>query len=372
MFDGFDQRPPERHRGFRAKEDLVNHVIRKSPKSCFYSTAYYQDPNQRKMNDKGWRGADLIFDLDGDHLPGVSDGDFPRMLEVIQEQAWRLWDDFLEPEYGFSEEHLQVTFSGHRGFHLHYRSPDIWSLDSSARRELVAHIKGEGVDVQTLLRGPNCSWKSRVTDGIHSVLSKLDRAVSDSADSRDARKELQAIIDRRMKSNDCEIKRCGSGTLLSIAEKVQDKKRREILEDGIKKGILKPVFGGIHDRAFRELVKGDGAVVLGNAGETDENVTVDIKRVIRWPTSLHGKSGFQVVEFELERLDPKSDNPFDPLSEAVPWQMGGELTKMTALKNDGVYRVGESTGKLTEGEVIEVDEATATFLVLKGWASPLN
>ena len=27
----------------------------------------------------------LIFDLDGDHLPGVSDRDFPSMLELIQE-----------------------------------------------------------------------------------------------------------------------------------------------------------------------------------------------------------------------------------------------------------------------------------------------
>ena len=29
------------------------------------------------MADKLWQGADLIFDLDGDHLPGVTDRDFP-------------------------------------------------------------------------------------------------------------------------------------------------------------------------------------------------------------------------------------------------------------------------------------------------------
>ena len=34
------------------------------------------------MDDKIWQGADLIFDLDGDHLPGVTDRDFPAMLEV--------------------------------------------------------------------------------------------------------------------------------------------------------------------------------------------------------------------------------------------------------------------------------------------------
>ena len=70
------------------------------------------------------------------------------MLEVIQDQAWSLWNDFLQPEFGFDEEYLQVTFSGHRGFHLHYRDPKLFHLDSEARRELVSHIRGEGVDVQ--------------------------------------------------------------------------------------------------------------------------------------------------------------------------------------------------------------------------------
>ena len=130
MFDGFDDRPPERHRGFRKPHELLSHVVRKIPKSCFYSTAYYNDPNQRLMKDKGLHGADLIFDLDGDHLPGVTDRDFPAMLEVIQEQAWTLWNDYLEPEFGFEEKYLQVTFSGHRGFHLHYRDPSLFHLDS--------------------------------------------------------------------------------------------------------------------------------------------------------------------------------------------------------------------------------------------------
>ena len=101
-----------------------------------------------KMSDKNWLGADLIFDLDGDHLPGVTDRDFPGMIQVIQEQAWSLWNDFLEPEFGFDEKYLQVTFSGHIGFHLHYRDPSLFHLDSEARREMVSYIRGEGVDVK--------------------------------------------------------------------------------------------------------------------------------------------------------------------------------------------------------------------------------
>jgi DNA primase small subunit len=370
MFDGFDDRPPERHRGFSRPADLLTHVTRKGPKSCFYSTAYYQDPNQRTMLEKGWRGADLIFDLDGDHLPGVTDGDFPAMLDVIQEQAWQLWNDFLEPEYGFDAQHLQVTFSGHRGFHLHYRAPDIWELDGNARREIVAHIKGEGVDVHTLLSGPDCAWRRRVLSGVDGVLSKLDVASRDDTEGRQMLRQLKEIIDMRRKSPNCEVKSCGVDTMRSIADKIQDPSRRKNLVDGIEQGSLKPVFGSRLDKVFRELVKGDGTVVLGNAGETDEVVTVDVKRVIRWPTSLHGKSGMKVVEFPIDRLDPDGHNPFDPLTEAVPWQMGTKDVKVQAIKQDAIYRIGESSGQLSEGEILEVDEATATFLVLKRWADP--
>ena len=42
--------------------------------------------------------------------------------------------------------------------------------------------------------------------------------------------------------------------------------------------------------------------------EADEVVTIDVRRQIRWPTSLHGKSGLRVTEFPLSRLDPDGSN----------------------------------------------------------------
>jgi len=371
MFMGFDKAPPRRHIGFRNPSDVLDYVSKRTPHSCFYSTAYYRDPNQWSMKDKQLQGADLIFDLDGDHLPGVTDGDFPTMINVIQEQAHQLWYDFLEPEFGFDEKYLQVTFSGHRGFHLHYRSPDIWSLDSQARRELVSHIKGEGVDIQVLLAGPDSSWKRRITSGVDSVLTKLDLAVNDDAQGRKSAKELKGIIDSRIGTPGCKVPSCGIKSILAIAEKVQETGRRGRLTNGFETGGLKPVFGGRLDNIFLELVKGDKSVVLGNAGETDEVVTIDLKRVIRWPTSLHGKSGMKVVEFPLERLDPNGTDPFDPLTEAVPWKMGGEKIPLRGIKSDVTYRIGTTEGELNEGDECSVDEATATFLVLKQWAEPV-
>jgi DNA primase small subunit len=112
MFIPFGGAPPIRHKGFSDMNAVRQFITERSMHSCFYSTAYWERPFEMKMSDKNWLGADLIFDLDGDHLPGVTDRDFPGMIQVIQEQAWSLWNDFLEPEFGFDEKYLQVTFSG--------------------------------------------------------------------------------------------------------------------------------------------------------------------------------------------------------------------------------------------------------------------
>jgi DNA primase small subunit len=49
-----------------------------------------------------------------------------------------------------------------------------------------------------------------------------------------------------------------------------------------------------------------------SAGETDEPVTCDVKRLIRLPGSLHGKTGLKVLSLSLESLAG-----FDPLRDAV-------------------------------------------------------
>ena len=107
---------------------------------------------------------------------------------------------------------------------------------------------------------------------------------------------------------------------------------------------------------------------MGSAGETDEAVTVDTKRVIRWVDSLHGKSGLRVTEFPLERLDPEGSKRFEPLREAVVFS---KQTKMhVRLSVDEV--VAEIAAERVEGnsgDEYEVSEAMATFLALKGWAA---
>jgi DNA primase small subunit len=314
-----------------------------------------------KMDDKQWLGADLIFDLDGDHLPGVTDRDFPGMIEVIQEQAWSLWNDFLEPDFGFKEEHLQVTFSGHRGFHLHYRDPSYFHLGSESRREIVSHIRGEGVEVSDLLersRKPNATgWAKRVGLGIVSVVEKLDAIhEGDTKLLKTSTAELKEMMEREGLKG---LK--GKSSVEKLAELMQEPSRRGRVLDGRVAALNN------HALLFQNLIRADTSVVLGNAGETDEVVTIDTRRQIRWPGSLHGKSGMRVTEFPLSRLDPDGSNPFDCLSEGIALSRQ-ENVKVEMVVDDAIARFDQTVIDASIGDVIEIHEAGATFLILKGWA----
>jgi len=317
-----------------------------------------------KMADKLWQGADLIFDLDGDHLPGVTDRDFPAMLEVIQEQGWSLWNDFLQPEFGFEEKYLQVTFSGHRGFHLHYRDPKLFHLDSEARRELVSHIRGEGVNVQGGMMRFNepdsQGWSRRIRDGTESMIDKLQLISNQQGDYSSVLKDLESGLKSQFEREGSTAQR-SAASIKKLADIVNHEERAS--------RIIAGNFGalGNYNGLFLNLLKTDSSVVLGNAGETDEVVTIDTRRQIRWPTSLHGKTGMRVSEFPLNRLDPDGSNPYRPLDEAMALS-GQEKIRVEITVEDAVAQFDQKIYELSMGQIIELSESGATFLVLKGWA----
>jgi len=362
MFIPFGGAPPLRHKSFRNENELRQFLSERAMHSCFYSTAYWKKPYELKMDDKDWQGADLIFDLDGDHLPGVTDRDFPGMLNVIQEQAHGLWNDFLQPEFGFDEQFLQVTFSGHRGFHLHYRDPSLFHLDSEARRELVSHIRGEGVDVQGGLTRFNDhtanGWTKRIREQIPSLIDKLVDIAQDAEGSSKIMKDLHLGLKENLQREG----KPGKGP--ASIKKLADMFLHEDRKNSVCNGQISRL--GSLQGLFLDLVKSDASIVLGAAGETDEVVTIDVRRQIRWPTSLHGKTGMRVTEFPLQRLDNDSSNPFDALNEAFVFGSDKSVT-VEIVVDDAVLRFGNESYDVSSGDQLFLSESAATFLSLKGW-----
>jgi DNA primase small subunit len=96
------------------------------------------------------------------------------------------------------------------------------------------------------------------------------------------------------------------------------------------------------------------------AGEADEPVTADTKRLIRLPTSLHGKTGFRVVELTRDQLDE-----FDPLVDALAF--GDDPVEVEGLVDDTI-KLGGTEHTLSAGRRATLPEHAAVFACLRGMA----
>src|SRR5712691_4403742 len=74
----------QRHLGFSKEEELKSFLASRVPTHAYYSSAYYETPNAPTMEEKGWLGADLIFDLDADNLPNAEKMSFQGILGAIR------------------------------------------------------------------------------------------------------------------------------------------------------------------------------------------------------------------------------------------------------------------------------------------------
>src|SRR6185503_16459318 len=102
------------------------------------------------MVDKQWLGAELIFDLDADHLveaeKAKAEGhEMPLadQLRIVKTQFKRLLDEFLFGDFGLTPEDVWITFSGGRGYHAHVVEERLMQLDGKGRREIVDYLTGK-------------------------------------------------------------------------------------------------------------------------------------------------------------------------------------------------------------------------------------
>jgi DNA primase small subunit len=116
------------------------------------------------------------------------------------------------------------------------------------------------------------------------------------------------IVDEIMKSEDPMKKLEEYGVKRTDAERLLDDLSEERVKR-IREGNLdqsKTIRKFFLNNALRKTA------VSMSAGETDEPVTCDVKRLIRLPSSLHAKTGLKVTKTTLDDLED-----FDPLRDAV-------------------------------------------------------
>ncbi|WP_134670009.1 DNA primase small subunit PriS [Halorussus marinus] len=334
-----------RHQSLLELGELSDFLRRERPRHVYFSAGRYDDPGADEMDDKGWRGSDLVFDIDADHLPGVDpqrDG-YGEMLAAGKDELLALLD-LLEADLGF--EDVTVVFSGGRGYHAHVRDEGVRDLDRDRRREIVDYVRGEGVDLDAIQRtemGGTATRRVLKTDGGWG--RRVHRRLLGLADDLLAMDE-EAALDRLR-----EFDRIGEGRAKTILGAVS--------EDYEKLASGNIERGGPGIRQLAKVMTGE--VVADESAAIDEPVTTDVRRLIRLPGSLHGGTGFEVTPIPREEVEA-----FDPLVDPIPETFVGHDVTVEVTDPGTVELDGESF-RLPAGEV-SVPEYVAVFLMARGRA----
>ncbi|WP_456328860.1 DNA primase catalytic subunit PriS [Archaeoglobus sp.] len=287
-----------RHISFSSETDFRAYVLSNIPAHIYFSSAYYERPAENRMEDKGWLGADLIFDIDADHLP-VKTKSFEKSLEMAKREIKKL-TAILRADFGIRD--MKIYFSGGRGYHVHVHDEDFLLLGSAERREVVDYLR---------LNSPRIVVDGRIVDSnaARRILNYLRRKI-----------ESDETLAKKLKISAADLKK----------EKLPKK-------------------------AIRAIEKFDYSAL---SVYIDAPVTADIKRLIRLPGSIHGKTGLRVTE--VEDIDS-----FDPLKDAVAFgedEVSVKVAKKVSLK------IGNFEGRVYPGRV-KLPEYAAVFLICRGVAS---
>ena len=169
------------------------------------------------------------------------------------------------------------------------------------------------------------------------------------------RKSLEEVVDniigvenpKELKKLYPSVKGSADKTIVDIAEVLKRNKTHMFERDTM------AVISSKQQEFLLKIMGEDVAPSL--AGEVDEPVTADIKRLIRLPGSIHGKSGLRVTPITRDEL-----SDFDPLQMAVPDTYTDDPVKITMRRPAELDMLGQHF-KL-EGET-EVPEFAAVFLI---------
>jgi DNA primase small subunit len=340
----------KRHRAFGSEGELHDYLRGIGPAHAYYSVAYYEYPGAPKMKEKNWLKADLIFDIDSDHLPGGINS-YADMLEKGKRETLKLLE-FLMDDFGFREDQVHAVFSGGRGYHFHISEESVLSLGSAERREIVDYVSSKGLNLERIFTKKDISGDAGAESAKMSVFPSED----DGGWGGRVNRHLITYLTSISKNEDAiDILTGFDGIGKVKAKKIIDVFQDESRVAALKKGKM-DALGGIKKELLETIVN-QGVEQM--AACVDEPVTADIKRLIRLPGSLHGKSGMKVTALSIDELET-----FEPLNDAVVFS--DKSVKIKVIKPFAVQMKGKDL--MVDEGVQEVPEYAAIYLMCRGVA----
>lgn len=276
-FDHMGRGPNDRYRVFQNTDFLRKFMRYRAPFAAYSSVAFYHKPRRRD----GWIKAELVFDVDAKDIPIRSCG-CDNVCEICLTQAKDIVHglvDTLKGDLGLSNIH--VVYSG-RGYHIRVLDDLVMGTDSDVRSQVVKYLVGSDV--------PRSEYSS------HGMKYNLEHfTIPFGYPHVFTERVKQALLAVKI---DSEIDGVNKDILKAVI------KHRELLNDD-QWGIFRKNIGPIR---YNKLVKGIASL---NLTLVDAKVSIDLKRILRLPSSLH--SGVSMISTEIKNLET-----FDPFQDAVP------------------------------------------------------
>jgi DNA primase small subunit len=367
----FKERIMLRHQRFESASALKLFLSDAVPSDVYHSCAYYENP-EAEMDKKGWLGADLVFDIDADHIPtscnkvhdewacskcgfsgkGITPKACPictgqkfdtktwaceLCLESAKDETMKLVD-MLENDFGFAPQETRMFFSGHRGYHVHIENEAVKTLDVMARKEIVDYVSGLGLAIiDDEAKGRSGKRRGSRVFSLH-----------DFGWNKRLKLGLQKFL---MNATKEDLKSAGIKGYATILEN-----REAILKRCVEEGRWESVKG-IGVGTWKKL-----AAYVKNleSAKVDTVVTTDTHRLIRMNGTLHGKTGLKKVEVLAKNL-----KDFDPFKEAVAFKEG---TVKVFVSDAPKFRLGDSVLGPYRNKTVELPTAAAVLLICKGRA----
>ncbi|TFG02713.1 MAG: hypothetical protein EU542_04380 [Promethearchaeota archaeon] len=379
-----------RHMGFENIDTLNQYIINSAPRHVYSSGTLYKHPEIPNMEKKGYEGCDLIVDIDVDHFytPCKDDHDgwycksclkngkgmppacpecgslklkriswiCEKCLDIAKKEVQKLLFNFLIPDFGIDQNSVMIAFSGHRGYHLKVEDESLRPLSSEARREIVDYLTGENLNFELLglrtrsgivygISQKNLGWARKLNNEIQLLLTQSDMAIE------------HFLLNIGFKKN--HIK-----SFLNYKDTFLETFRNSELNDWS--------IEGFDINKWKIFLKGIAKRVGANI---DEPVSIDIHRLIRYPGTLHGRTGFKVQDLSIEELE--EFNPLDASNiskDPIVFEQEGieinlkiveEFVPATKIK-------GITYGPYDQGDKIKVPKHIAVYLLCKEVAEPVS
>lgn len=316
-----------RHLQFRSQGEFVAEILKEVPWGIFYSVSLYEDPGNPDMGRKGWLGAELVFDIDvkdlhpacmdahdfyvcgdgsvhplAEHPAGCRRVDWvcPACIEAGRREVLKLLDVLLR-DLGIRADAVSIYFSGHRGFHVHVEEEDLAGMSREARAQVADYLTLGSYDLRGLKR-----FLGTTEDGLETLVGWPRR--------------IAEALRRRY----------GVPPTLDALE--------NIAKDGLDDAIA---------AAVREV-----------AVHVDPQVTVDVSRIFRMPTSLNEKTG-------MKKVRCADVVACDPLQEAIA--IDDHPVKVEVSYAPKLHLGGYTYGPYKRA-TLKLPAFVAAFLVSKGVA----